>query len=67
MPASSVSLGKSLSLAEPLFLMACEKDTGRAVSLPLQKHVKALHQKSLHEWKEPLVLSSKAADLAEPQ
>lgn len=30
-----------------------EKDTGRAVSLLLQKHVEAVHQKSLHEWKGP--------------
>lgn len=45
-PASSVSLGKSLSLAEALFLVACEKDTGRVVSLPLQNHAEVLHPKS---------------------
>lgn len=57
-----MSLGKSLSLAEPLFLMAYGKDTGGIVSLLLQEHVEALHQKTLHEWKEPLAFSSQAAD-----
>lgn len=40
----SVPWGKSLSPAEPLFLVPCEKDTGGAMSLPLQEHVEALPQ-----------------------
>lgn len=56
-PASSVPWGKSLSPAEPLFLVPCEKDTGEAVSLPLQEPVEALPQESLHECKEPLAQS----------